>query len=117
MSESAGEEVGGVDLTTRVGAVELRNPVLMASGTFGYGSEFAPFLDLTALGGFVAKSLTLEPRFGNPPPRIAVEACERCVTILPSLRRQQTKPQHLQPNSSPTARPFAGAKRRRRTQL
>jgi dihydroorotate dehydrogenase (NAD+) catalytic subunit len=49
----------------------LRNPVLTASGTFGYGSEFAPFLDLAKLGGFVAKSLTLEPRFGNPPPRIA----------------------------------------------
>lgn len=60
-----------VDLTARLGPVELRNPVLTASGTFGYGSELAPFLDLTRLGGFVAKSLTLEPRFGNPPPRIA----------------------------------------------
>ena len=49
----------------------LRNPVLTASGTFGYGTEFAPFLDLRRLGGFVAKSLTLEPRIGNPPPRIA----------------------------------------------
>jgi dihydroorotate dehydrogenase (NAD+) catalytic subunit len=45
--------------------------VLTASGTFGYGTEFAPFLDLTKIGGFVAKSLTLEPRRGNPPPRIA----------------------------------------------
>jgi dihydroorotate dehydrogenase (NAD+) catalytic subunit len=45
--------------------------VLTASGTFGYGTEFAPFLDLEKIGGFVAKSLTLEPRFGNPPPRIA----------------------------------------------
>lgn len=71
MSELSSANAPGVDLTTRLGAVELRNPVLMASGTFGYGSEFAPFLDLTALGGFVAKSLTLEPRFGNPPPRIA----------------------------------------------
>jgi dihydroorotate dehydrogenase (NAD+) catalytic subunit len=51
--------------------MKLRNPVLTASGTFGYGSEFAPFLDLGRLGGFVAKSLTLEPREGNPPPRIA----------------------------------------------
>jgi len=49
----------------------LRNPVLTASGTFGYGSEFKAFLDLRTIGGFVAKSLTLEPRFGNPPPRIA----------------------------------------------
>jgi dihydroorotate dehydrogenase (NAD+) catalytic subunit len=58
-------------MTATLGRVVLRNPVLTASGTFGYGSEFAPFLDLTKLGGFVAKSLTLEPRFGNPPPRIA----------------------------------------------
>lgn len=60
-----------LDLTARMGRVELRNPVLTASGTFGYGTEFGPFLDLTKLGGFVAKSLTLAPRFGNPPPRIA----------------------------------------------
>jgi dihydroorotate dehydrogenase (NAD+) catalytic subunit len=45
--------------------------VLTASGTFGYGTEFSPFLDLRRIGGFVAKSLTLEPRRGNPPPRIA----------------------------------------------
>jgi dihydroorotate dehydrogenase (NAD+) catalytic subunit len=51
--------------------IPLRNPVLTASGTFGYGTEFAPFLDLRRIGGFVAKSLTLRPRFGNPPPRIA----------------------------------------------
>ena len=51
--------------------IALRNPVLTASGTFGYGTEFAPFLDLRRIGGFVAKSLTLEPRRGNPPPRIA----------------------------------------------
>ena len=44
---------------------------MTASGTFGYGTEFAPFLDLTRIGAFVAKSLTLEPRQGNPPVRIA----------------------------------------------
>lgn len=59
------------DLRVNLGGIALRNPVLTASGTFGYGTEFSPFLDLTRLGGFVAKSLTLEPRFGNPPPRIA----------------------------------------------
>ncbi len=64
---------GSNALDTRVdlGGIRLRNPVLTASGTFGYGTEFAPFLDLRRLGGFVAKSLTLEPRIGNPPPRIA----------------------------------------------
>jgi dihydroorotate dehydrogenase (NAD+) catalytic subunit len=60
-----------VDTRVDLGGIALRNPVLTASGTFGYGTEFAPFLDLRRLGGFVAKSLTLQPRFGNPPPRIA----------------------------------------------
>jgi dihydroorotate dehydrogenase (NAD+) catalytic subunit len=60
-----------VDTAVDLAGIPLRNPVLTASGTFGYGSEFAPFLDLTRIGGFVAKSLTLAPRFGNPPPRIA----------------------------------------------
>lgn len=61
----------GVDERVVLAGIPLRNAVLTASGTFGYGSEFAPFLDLEKLGGFVAKSLTLEPRHGNPPPRIA----------------------------------------------
>ncbi len=59
-----------VDLAVELGRVRLRNPVLLASGTCGYGEELAPFLDLRQLGGFVAKSLTLEPRQGNLPPRI-----------------------------------------------
>lgn len=59
-----------VDERVELAGIPLRNPVLTASGTFGYGTEFAPFLDLEKIGGFVAKSLTLEPRFGNPPPRI-----------------------------------------------
>jgi len=60
----------GVDLATELCGVTLRNPVLLASGTCGYGFELAPFLALEELGGFVAKSLTLEPRAGNVPPRI-----------------------------------------------
>jgi dihydroorotate dehydrogenase (NAD+) catalytic subunit len=60
-----------VDLSVELGSVRLRNPVLLASGTCGYGEELTPFLDLRQLGGFVAKSLTLEPRQGNLPPRIA----------------------------------------------
>jgi dihydroorotate dehydrogenase (NAD+) catalytic subunit len=62
---------GQVDERVDFAGIKLRNPVLTASGTFGYGTEFAPFLDLESIGGFVAKSLTLEPRSGNPPPRIA----------------------------------------------
>ncbi len=63
-----------VDTAVDLGGIALRNPVLTASGTFGYGSEFAGFLDLRTIGGFVAKSLTLEPRQGNPPPRIGEAA-------------------------------------------
>ena len=59
------------DTRVDLAGIPLRNPVLTASGTFGYGTEFAPFLDLRRIGGFVAKSLTLKPRFGNPPPRIS----------------------------------------------
>ncbi len=64
-------EAAEVDTRVDLGGIALRNPVLTASGTFGYGTELAPFLDLTRIGGFVAKSLTLEPRRGNPPPRIS----------------------------------------------
>jgi dihydroorotate dehydrogenase (NAD+) catalytic subunit len=64
-----------VDSRVSLAGIELRNPVLTASGTFGYGTELAPFLDLTRIGGLVAKSLTPEPRIGNPPPRIAEVPC------------------------------------------
>jgi dihydroorotate dehydrogenase (NAD+) catalytic subunit len=66
-----GAEAGAVDESVVLAGIPLRNAVLTASGTFGYGTEFAPFLDLEKIGGFVGKSLTLEPRSGNPPPRIA----------------------------------------------
>lgn len=70
-SGAGGVATGGVDERVVLAGIPLRNAVLTASGTFGYGTELAPFLDLRELGGFVAKSLTLEPRHGNPPPRIA----------------------------------------------
>jgi len=60
-----------VDLSVKLGALELKNPVLTASGTFGYGEEYADFIDLNALGGFVVKGTTLNPRQGNPYPRMA----------------------------------------------
>jgi dihydroorotate dehydrogenase (NAD+) catalytic subunit len=59
-----------VDLSTDLGFLKLRNPVLTASGTFGYGLEFAPFIDLDELGGFVVKGLYYGPREGNRPPRL-----------------------------------------------
>ena len=60
-----------IDLTTHIGNLTLQNPVLTASGTFGYGLEYADFIDLDRLGGFVVKGTTLEPRQGNPYPRMA----------------------------------------------
>jgi dihydroorotate dehydrogenase (NAD+) catalytic subunit len=59
-----------VDLSVDLGFLKLRNPVLAASGTFGYGLEFEPFLDLNAIAGIVVKGLYFGPREGNPPPRL-----------------------------------------------
>ena len=55
----------------RIGNLELRNPVLTASGTFGYGTEYADFVDFSRLGGIVVKGTTLHAREGNPYPRMA----------------------------------------------
>ena len=60
-----------MDLSVRIGELELRNPVLTASGTFGYGTEYADFVDFNCLGGIVVKGTTLHAREGNPYPRMA----------------------------------------------
>ena len=57
-------------LGVRIGNLNLSNPVLTASGTFGYGEEFSDFIDLDRLGGFIVKGTTLEPRQGNDYPRM-----------------------------------------------
>lgn len=58
------------DLSVTIGKLTLKNPVMTASGTFGYGEEYSEFLDLSSLGAVVVKGLSLLPRPGNPPPRI-----------------------------------------------
>lgn len=60
-----------VDLSVSLNGLELKNPVMTASGTFGYGEEFADFIDLSRLGGFVVKGTTIAHREGNPYPRMA----------------------------------------------
>jgi len=60
----------GVDLRVTVGTLSLKNPIIAASGTFGYGIEFAHLVDLNRLGGIVVKGLSLEPMAGAPPPRM-----------------------------------------------
>jgi len=59
------------DLSVEVAGLVLKNPVMPASGTFGYGAEYAPFFDLNDLGAIVTKGLSLKPKAGNPTPRIA----------------------------------------------
>ena len=62
------------ELTTKTGRLTLKNPVMTASGTFGYGLEYADFMDVSCLGGIVVKGTTMEPREGNPYPRMAETA-------------------------------------------
>lgn len=60
-----------LDLSVRIGTLNLKNPVMAASGTFGFGREFGDYMDLNKLGGISVKGLKLLPQKGNPPPRIA----------------------------------------------
>ncbi|MEW6161913.1 MAG: dihydroorotate dehydrogenase [Nitrospirota bacterium] len=93
-----------MDLSVSIGHLKLKNPVMTASGTFGYGEEYSEFVDLNRLGAVVVKGISLEPREGNPPPRICETPCGMLNTIglqnvglrrflkekLPYLRRFDT---------------------------
>ena len=70
-----------VDLYVNIGGIGLKNPVLVSSGTFGYGVEFSDFFDLNVLGGIVTKSITFEPRIGNAPPRM-IETASGCLNSI-----------------------------------
>ena len=69
------------DLSVRIGRLKLKNPVMVASGTFGYAEEFKGFLNLRRLGAVVSKTITVKPRPGNPPPR----TCETPAGMLNSI--------------------------------
>lgn len=71
----------GPDLGVDLGGLALKNPVLTASGTFGYGLEYDDFFDIAELGGICTKGLSLEPRAGNPPARI----CETAAGMLNAI--------------------------------
>jgi len=73
-----------VDLSVQMGRLRLKNPIGTASGTFGYGLEFAEFLDLASLGAISVKGLSLRPCHGNPPPRI----CETDAGMLNAIGLQ-----------------------------
>lgn len=92
------------DLSVDLGFLKLKNPVIAASGTFGYGLEFTPFIDLNLLGGIVVKGLHFSPKEGNPPPRLVetpaglinaiglqgIGVEEFATKILPELRKYNT---------------------------
>lgn len=63
-----------MNLGVKIGSLQLKNPVMTASGTFGYGEEYAEFFDLGELGAVVVKGLSLQPKEGNPPPRLVETA-------------------------------------------
>jgi len=63
------------DLKVKLGGLKLQNPVMTASGTFGYAREFKDLVDLNRLGAIIVKGLSLEPAAGNPPPRIVETSC------------------------------------------
>src|SRR3989338_1985858 len=71
----------GISLKVKIGKLQLNNPVMVASGTFGYAEEFKDFIDLKKLGSIVTKTITLKPRLGNPPPR----TCETPAGLLNSI--------------------------------
>lgn len=72
------------ELAVNIGGIAMKNPVTTASGTFGFGSEYAPYIDLNLLGALVVKGLTLQPRAGNPTPRLV----ETTAGILNSIGLQ-----------------------------
>ena len=65
----------GINLSVDIGGIVLKNPVMTASGTFGFGTEYAALIDLNCLGGIIVKGLSLQPAPGNPPPRIVETPC------------------------------------------
>ncbi len=70
MEQNSGPADASPDLAVQLGPLRLKNPVMSASGTFGYGEEYSNFFDLRRLGAIVVKGISLEPRAGNPPPRL-----------------------------------------------
>jgi dihydroorotate dehydrogenase (NAD+) catalytic subunit len=67
--------MGKIRLEVKLGRLSLKNPVLVASGTFGYGEEYKDLIDLNKLGGIIVKGTSLKPKIGNPPPRLVEVPC------------------------------------------
>ena len=82
--------------------IEMKNPVTVASGTFGYGREFSQFFDLSKLGGIITKGTSLKPRSGNKPPRV----CETASGMLNSIGLQNPGVEYFAENDLPYLRKF-----------
>lgn len=82
--------------------IEMKNPVTVASGTFGYGREFSQFFDLSKLGGIITKGTSLKPRSGNKPPRV----CETAAGMLNSIGLQNPGVEYFAQNDLPFLRQF-----------
>lgn len=82
--------------------IEMKNPVTVASGTFGYGREFSQFFDLSKLGGIITKGTSLKPRSGNKPPRV----CETASGMLNSIGLQNPGVEYFAQNDLPFLRKF-----------
>ena len=91
-----------VDLSVKIGALRLRNPILAASGTFGYGLEFAHLVDLNRLGGFVTKGLSKDPIEGAPAPRL----CETASGMLNAVGLQNVGVRAFVAEKLPVLRKF-----------
>ena len=92
----------GVDLRVEVGSLSLQNPIIAASGTFGYGIEFAHLVDLNKLGGIVVKGLSIQPKMGNPAPRM----CETTGGMLNSIGLQNVGVKGFIADKLPKLRPY-----------
>ncbi|MGE5632887.1 MAG: dihydroorotate dehydrogenase [Caulobacteraceae bacterium] len=91
-----------IDMNVNIAGIKMKNPVLTASGTFGFGREYSKYYDLSRLGGIVVKGLTLKPREGNKPPRIA----ETPAGILNSVGLQNPGVEYFMENELPFLRQY-----------
>jgi dihydroorotate dehydrogenase (NAD+) catalytic subunit len=91
-----------ISLVVELGPLRLKNPVMVASGTFGYGQEYGDLVPLESLGGLVVKGISLEPRSGNPPPRI----WETCGGMLNSIGLQNVGLRAFVEEKLPLLRPL-----------
>jgi dihydroorotate dehydrogenase (NAD+) catalytic subunit len=101
----APERPAKVDLGVRVGSLQLQNPVIAASGTFGYGAEFADLVDLNRLGGIVVKGLSPKPMEGNPSPRL----CETPSGLVNAVGLQNIGVRAFVTERLPALRPYRTA--------